>query len=364
MFARRCVLVALCCLTAFPAAGQTPSRQAQEPWQALEARDAERADALFRREITRTPSDPSLHYGAGLAALMLGRTREAVRSLSRALELEPRLTEASRMLGELQYQEGDVDAAVRTYERALTHRPGDLAIRDRLDAWRKEAATHRGLVTRNDGRFSIIFEGRTDRALAEHAVAALDAAYWRIGAALNSYPSDRITVTLYTEQQFRDFTDAPDWAGAVFDGRIRIPVAGALSRIDDFDHALAHELTHAILYMLAPRGVPVWLHEGLASYFEPKNRDEAIAILKKTGLLPVETFVNGFSRLSGPAVEVAYLESFVLADVLMKRVGTQMGIVLQNLNRGQSLETSLRLLGVSTADLERDVERLFAQPAR
>ena len=113
-------------------------------------------------------------------------------------------------------------------------------------------------------------------------------------------------------------------------------------RSDDFDHALAHELTHAILYMLAPRGVPVWLHEGLTSYFEPKNRDEAIAILKKTGLIPVETFVNGFGWLSGPAV----------------------GIVLQNLNRGQSLETSLRLLGVSTADLERDVERLFAQPAR
>jgi tetratricopeptide (TPR) repeat protein len=348
-------------LAALPARAQTTSPQAADAWQALQARDAERAEALFRRELTRTPSDPALHYGAGLAALLLGRTRDAARSLTRALELEPRLTEASLMLGEIQYREGDVDAAVRTYERASTLAPGDLEIRERLEAWRKEVATHRGLVTQNDGRFSILFEGRTDRALAEHAVKTLEAAYWRIAAALDSYPSDRITVTLYTEQQFRDLTNAPDWAAAIFDGRIRIPAAGALDRLEEFDRVLAHELTHAVVHMMAPRGVPVWLHEGLASYFEPRNRDEAVAFLKKSGLLPLERFVNGFSRLSGRDIAIGYMESFVLTDLIVKRVGTQMGIVLHSLNRGQSFETSLGLVGVSLADLEADLTRVFGQ---
>ena len=297
-----------------------------------------------------------------LAALLLGRTSDAVRSLTRALELQPRLTEASRVLGEIHYREGDVDAAVRTYEQALKYEPGDLTIRERLEAWRKEAATHRELVTQHDGRFSIIFEGRTDRALADHAVAALDAAYWRIAAALGSYPSGRITVTLYSEQQFRELTTAPDWAAGVFDGRIRIPVAGALSRIEEFDRVMAHELTHAMVYMLASRGVPVWLHEGLASYFEPRNRDEAVAFLKESGLLPLEAFVNGFTRLSPREVAIGYMESFVVTDLVMKRVGAQMGILLQNLSRGESVEASLRLLGVSVDDLEGDLKQVLGRP--
>ena len=36
-------------------------------------------------------------------------------------------------------------------------------------------------------------------------------------------------------------------------------------------------------------------------------------------------------------------------------IGTRMGIVLQNLDRGQTLQQSLELIGVSLADLEADV---------
>jgi hypothetical protein len=39
----------------------------------------------------------------------------------------------------------------------------------------------------------------------------------------------------------------------------------------------------------------------------------------------------------------------------MRRAGTEMGIVLQNLDRGQSLQQSLDLVGISLDDLEADV---------
>jgi hypothetical protein len=299
-----------------------------------------------------------------MAALLLGRTREASRLLGRAIELEPRLTDAARVLGELQYREGDVPAAVRTYELALTTAPADLAMRERLEAWRRELAAHRGLVTRNDGRFSIVFEGSTDRALAEHAVAALDEAYWRIGGALNSYPTERIIVTLYTDEQFRALTNAPDWAAGVFDGRIRIRGRGALERVEDFDRVLVHELTHALVHMIAPRGVPAWLHEGLAGYFEPLDPAQAVTVLKKTGFLPLERLMDGFDGLSGPEVAVAYMQSLVVTNAIMERVGTRMGIVLQGLGRGQSVEIGLRQVGVSMADLEGDLEAVFGPQGR
>ena len=47
-----------------------------------------------------------------------------------------------------------------------------------------------------------------------------------------------------------------------------IPAAGAAQSPQLFERVLVHELTHAMIASLAPRGIPAWLHEGLAQYFE------------------------------------------------------------------------------------------------
>jgi Peptidase MA superfamily/Tetratricopeptide repeat len=336
------------------------TRQAGEQgWQALQTGEAERAASIFRQALESHPSDGVLHFGAGVAAHVLGRNDDARRALKRALELNPRLPDAAKLLGEIQYSAGDVDDAIRSYEQALAQRPGDLQMRERLDAWRKEADVHRGLTQRNDGRFSIVFEGRTESELADRAVATLDAAYWRIGRAIGAFPSNSITVTLYTEQQFRDLTRAPEWSSGIFDGRIRMPVKGARQNLNRFDRVLVHELTHAMISSLAPRGVPAWLHEGLASYFEPEDIASAIRVLRVTGPVPVEMLLEGFSRLSERQAAAAYAESLLLADVLMRRAGSRMGIVLQSLDRGQTLQDSLQLVGVGIDDLEADATKRF-----
>jgi hypothetical protein len=61
----------------------------------------------------------------------------------------------------------------------------------------------------------------------------------------------------HTEQQFRDITRTPAWAGGQYDGRIRIPVAGASQQPELFKRVLTHELTHAIVAGIAPAGVSV-----------------------------------------------------------------------------------------------------------
>ena len=248
---------------------------------------------------------------------------------------------------------------MRRTERVVAERPGDLAIRQRLDTWQKELVLHSALTRRNDGRFSIIFEGTTDSALADRALALLDAAYWRIGGAIGAYPSSSIMVTLYTEQQFRDLTGAPEWSDGLFDGRIRVPVKGAHQNLPEFDRVIVHELTHAMIATLAPRRVPPWLHEGLASYFEAQDASPRIAralkILGVTGPVSSDVLFEGFTGLNDRQAAAAYSESLLLANVLMRRAGTRMGIVLQNLDRGQTLQQSLDLVGVSLADLEADV---------
>jgi tetratricopeptide (TPR) repeat protein len=349
------LLLALCVSLPLRAQSNAAGQAAQPGWQALQAGDAERADALFRQSLAARPNDAVLNFGAGIAAHLLGRDDDAERSLKRALALNPRLTDAAKLLGDIEYSLGNLDDAIRLYEQVLAQKPGEADISHRLETWRKESAVHLGLTQRNDGRFSIIFEGSTDSALADRALATLDAAYWRIGGAIGAYPASSITVTLYTDQQFRDLTGAPEWAGGVFDGRIRIPIKDVRQNLPQFDRVLVHELTHAMVSTLAPRGVPTWLHEGLASYFEPEDLASALRVLRITGPVPVEVLFERFAGLNERQATAAYAESLVLADVLMRRTGSRMAIVLQSLDRGQTLQESLELVGVNLADLEADV---------
>ena len=60
-----------------------------------------------------------LLLGAGVAAHLQGRSKDASVPLKRALDLDPRLTTASILLGQIAYSDGDVAAAIAIYEKAL-----------------------------------------------------------------------------------------------------------------------------------------------------------------------------------------------------------------------------------------------------
>jgi tetratricopeptide (TPR) repeat protein len=345
----KAVARALVCAAFLAAAlqAQTPDAKTQAGWQALQAGNADRAASLFYEALTAHPREPFAHFGAGVAAHVLGREEDAQRSLARALELNPLLTEASLLLGDIQYHLGDVDAAVRTYEKAVALAPGNAELLRRLNAWRKEASAERGMETWSKGSFSIVLEGRSgDRAMATRALDTLDAAYWRIGRALGAFPSGRIMVTLYTEQQFHDFTNAPDWSDGLFDGRIRMPVGGLSKDPLRFEHVLTHELVHAMIAGIAPRNVPGWLHEGLASYFEPVDRAAAERILKRFPIVPLSRLQGSFSQLGTNQAVFAYTVSVVAAGMAVDRLGPRTSALIQALGDGQSLESALTSLGV------------------
>src|SRR5204863_8334390 len=141
--------------------------------------------------------------------------------------LNPRLTPASRLLGRIAYGEGDVDLAVKTYENALKYAPGDLALSREVEEWRRETDVHRSFDERRYDQFRVLFEGREEKQLATQATAVFNSAFWRIGQKLGEYPPHTIVAILYTEKQFRDITRAPEWSVGQYDGRIRVPVAGA-----------------------------------------------------------------------------------------------------------------------------------------
>jgi len=183
----------------------------------------------------------------------------------------------------------------------------------------------------------VLFEGPAEQRLAAAAVDALEAAYWRIGTTLLAYPSGIITVVLYTDEQFRDITRSPTWAGGVFDGKIRVPMRGALNDPRQLERVLAHEFTHALVKSLAPRGVPTWVDEGLAVVFEMGDLKWAERLARRApSLVPLPRLHDGFLSLPADQVPLAYAESALAVRMLIERgEALALASLLQDLAQGQ-----------------------------
>ena len=111
-------------------------------WQAIQDNDADKAAASFKEALGLRPGDAVLNFGAGVAAHMQGHERDASLLLQKAVTLEPRLIDASVLLGEIAYHEGQLDVAIKTCnEAALARVPSNSAMRRRLEEWRSEATT-------------------------------------------------------------------------------------------------------------------------------------------------------------------------------------------------------------------------------
>jgi tetratricopeptide (TPR) repeat protein len=348
------------------ARAQSGDPAADRGFSALQRGEADAAASVFRSALAERPRDPVLLYGAGLAAHLQGRDDDAAQLLKRAVQIEPRLIQAALALGEIAYQRGDLDLAVRTYEDVLRQTPSNLAVRSRLDAWRAEADVEGRFEAYKDDRFTIMFSGPAQHQLAAHATKTMGAAFFRIAATLGSAPSSPIRVVFYTERQFQDITGAPEWAGGGFDGQIRLPLGGASQNLPEFDRVLTHELTHAMVHSLAPRNVPAWLHEGLAMHFEPHDTATARRLLADAHVfVPLNSLRQGFSRLNAVQAAVAYEESAFAAGVLLERIGPQgLAALLQDLSEGQTIEQAIERFGFTFAAFESDLSRrVGVQPA-
>jgi tetratricopeptide (TPR) repeat protein len=351
-------------VTAQPAMSEALDRG----FQALQSGDAARADAIFREGLTRQPRDPQLLLGAGMAASLQGRDQEAISLLKQALQIEPRLLQAAALLGELLYRQGDLDLAIKMYERALPGAPPSVAVamRGRLSAWREEASLPQNHEAIKDDRFTISFDGPVQQTLAARAVSVLNASFWRIGKVLGAYPSAPINVVLYSEKQFHDITGAPEWASGGFDGQIRIPVRGAAQNLAEFDRVLTHELTHAMLKSIASRNLPAWLNEGLAMHFE--GRDAALSERRLAAarlFVPLALLQTSFTRLNTAQAVVAYEESAFATRALIDRIGPSgLGQLLEDLSAGQSLDQSIERFGITFAAWESELEQRVGVKSR
>jgi hypothetical protein len=153
---------------------------------------------------------------------------------------------------------------------------------------------------------------------------------------LQSYPTEPVSVILYTKEQFRVAANAPDWAVAVYDGRIKIPTVGALDNPAELKRTLAHEFTHAVVAQLAGGAAPKWLNEGLAELLEADDFSRVEGVLaRSTRRLPLTQLERDFGALPPDDVPLAYAQSALAVRKMFDLRGAQAVVaLLQGLGRG------------------------------
>jgi tetratricopeptide (TPR) repeat protein len=331
-----------------------PPGSARDGWEAIQRGDAEKAASAFRQALTLNPQDAQSLAGAGMAAHLLGRDDQAMSSLKRALAIRPDYAYAAYVLAQVAYAQADLDLAIKSLEKVIALSPGSPGVYQQLQDWKREASLHASFNAQPGVRFNILFEGPEQRPIADRVATILERAYANVGKALNTYPPETISAILYTKEQFRAITHAPGWAAGAYDGRIRIPVLGALRVPGELERVVTHEFVHAAINSVAPRGVPVWLNEGLATYFEPTDHAWLERRLRTAPqLLPVRTLESSFGELDGEEALLAYAQSWAAAGLLVQRLGPNFPVFLQYVGNGTSVEQALLLFNITDADLRR-----------
>lgn len=213
---------------------------------------------------------------------------------------------------------------------------------------------------RTGAHFTATFEGPADEAVAFRALELLEAAYYRIGSALNVYPTEPVEVVLHSLEQFHDVTRSPAWAAGLYDGRIHVPIKDADRSPEQLAEVLAHEYAHAVVAALAGRSAPAWLNEGLASVMEPGGALDLTDRLARTSArIPLAKLRESFEGLPAGLVPLAYAQSaHAVRRLIQLRGGAAVVTLLRGLKEGEAFEAAFQsALGIRFEEFDAMVTR-------
>jgi len=236
---------------------------------------------LLRRALTFAPDHPSLLLNLSRLQMRRGEYSTALDGLERAERLAPNDADTAVLLGWAYRGANRLDRAVEEWKRALSLRPDPVSEAMLANAQRDldEERTYRA---EESGHFTLRYSGSaTAMFLPGEVLRTLETHFRAIESELSYTPPDSIPVILYTDQAFADITTAPSWAGALNDGRIRVPVQGLTSVDDRLSAVLKHELTHSFIRQKTGGPCPTWLNEGVAQWMAGKRSDKFAASLAK-----------------------------------------------------------------------------------
>jgi hypothetical protein len=313
----------------------------------MEHTNYQKARTYFETAMRFEGQNPTiLNYYVALL-LRTGNAVEALPYAERAVRIAPDSPDTLAILGYAQYSSDRNKDAIRSWKRSLQIRP-DAQVQKYLEKAERDASAESNFTENASSHFTLKYEGRqTPESLRRDLVSTLESHYGDLVRDLGVAPRGSIAVILYTDQAFFDVTQSPSWAGAVNDGKLRIPVNGMSSVTPDLSRVLKHELAHSFINQLSGGRCPQWLNEGIAQALEPKSlssRGRRLAAqFKAQQEIPFNQLEGSFMRFSGMEALLAYDESLAAVQFIIATQSlSDLQRILQRLAEGSSTETALR----------------------
>ena len=304
------------------------------------------------RRATTTLLPPILPSAATEKAPVLSSGELDHKSLERMarqtnLDKAGRRRLAAVFLAAIEYQmrRGRTDHAIRAWRKSLSLAP-DSGVEHMLERAQRETVAEAHYEQASSGHFTLRFEGRqVAPAFRREILQVLERHYQELDRQLDASLREPIAVILYTDQAFRDVTRAPSWAGALNNGRMRIPVEGLSSVTPQLSAVLKHELVHSLVWAKTKGRCPAWLNEGLAQVLEGSSvrGNQRLAKLWMAGqLLPWPGLEESFVHLGPGLAAVAYAQSLAATEFLVRRHGMhELERLLEHLANGQPIASAL-----------------------
>jgi tetratricopeptide (TPR) repeat protein len=196
-------------------------------------------------------------------------------SIARSAPDQPRVTQ---LQAEVRFLKGDYEAAALLAREAVRRNRSSLRAKSLRNLITSTADAVKGYVEHRSagGHFRIFTQRGSDELLASFAGETLERLRDVLKESLGYAPSDPIRIEVYpqpeTLSQVSPLTlDEIHRSGTIAlskYNRLMIVTPRALLRGYPWLDTLAHEYVHLVVSRVSSNATPIWLHEGLAKFFE------------------------------------------------------------------------------------------------
>jgi len=324
--------------------------------------DMEHALDDERTALTYAPDNLVMLLDVAYLHLRRSEYKQALDYLERAQRVAPDNPDLPKLTGLAYYGMNKLSQAVSEWERALALRP-DVQVQAALDKAKRDQQEEENYRENESSHFTLRYSGEAEPGLAREVLRALEIHFSAIESELGYTPPEPIGVILYTQQAFADITRAPGWAGALNDGRIRVPVQGLKQLTPELSRVLKHELTHSFVRQKTRANAPTWIQEGLAQWMEGKRSGAAAGVLLQAydakQAMSLGDLEGSWLQLSNEVAAYAYAWALANVEYIVQVDGmTDMEHILDRLAGGSTAEAALRQV------LRSDYEELMQSTAQ
>lgn len=323
----------------------------------LEKGDTDAAIDHYRQALVFAPTNIGLLLNLAVLHLRESQFTAALDPLERARRVQPDSADVAKLMGWAYYGANKMDRAIEEWQRAEKLRR-DPEVEQALEKAQRDKSEEESYREGETAHFDLKYNGSATPDLARDILHVLEDDFRDLESQLDYTPREQISVILYTGQAFADITRAPQWVGALNDGRLRIPVQGLTSVTPELAHVLKHELTHSFVGQKSHQRAPTWLQEGVAQWMEGRrstsNAGALIDAASQGAIPPLGAFEGSWMGLSGNSASFAYAWSLAVVESIIDSGGvSDISRLLERVATAPSTEAAAQeTLHDSYADLQ------------